>query len=186
MPPSTHSDQVTVTLYTIGHSTRSLAELLSVLQAHDIKTLIDIRALPISRRFPHFSKESLAADLMEHDIAYRWMPALGGYRTESRDDSPHTALRSGAFRNYADYMLSPEFVQAARELLSIARPNRTAYMCAEKDYQQCHRRLVSDWLVANGHNVLHIVDSTPPRQHELTPEARLQGDRVIYRGDRLF
>ena len=114
------------------------------------------------------------------------MPALGGHRPASLDPSPNTALRSQAFRNYADYMLSPEFVQAARELVSLAAASRTAYMCAEKNYQQCHRRLVSDWLAASGHTVLHMIDSGPPISHEMTPEARLEGDRVIYRGDRLF
>ena len=186
MPPSTPSDSQVVTIYTIGHSTRPLPEFLSILQSHAISTLVDIRAFPVSRRFPHFSKERLAAALEERDIRYQWMPSLGGHRAESLDGSPHTALRSGAFRNYADYMLSPEFEHAAREIISIAEASPTACMCAEKDYRQCHRKLVSDWLVAHGHKVLHITDSGAPHQHEITPEARLEGHQLIYRGDRLF
>jgi len=178
--------QDSVTLYTVGHSTRPLIEFLSILQAHDLKTLIDIRAFPASRRFPHFSKERLAAALAEHDISYNWMPSLGGHRSKSLGNSPNIALQSGALRNYADYMLSPEFERAARELISIAATSRTAYMCAEKDYRQCHRRLVSDWLAVHGHDVRHIADSTPPIEHEMTFEARLERDQLIYRGDRLF
>lgn len=186
MPLSTPSDRAAVTLYTIGHSTRPWEEFLAVLQAHAIQTLVDIRAFPASRRFPQFGKEKLKEALEKHKISYLWMPALGGHRPTSLNPSPNTALRSQAFRNYADYMLSAEFAQAARELISTAGVSRTAYMCAEKNYQQCHRRLVSDWLAASGYTVLHVIDSSPPLPHAMTPEARLEGDRVIYRGDQLF
>jgi uncharacterized protein (DUF488 family) len=186
MPASTPSERAVVTLYTIGHSTRPWEEFLAVLQAHAIQTLVDIRAFPASRRFPQFGKDKLKEALEKHKISYRWMPALGGHRPPSLDPSPNTALRSQAFRNYADYMLSPEFVQAARELVSLAEASRTACLCAEKHYQQCHRRLVSDWLAASGYTVLHMIDSSPAVSHEMTSEARLEGDRLIYRGDRLF
>jgi uncharacterized protein (DUF488 family) len=122
------------TLYTIGHSTRSLEELVSALKAHDIETLVDIRAFPMSRRLPHFNRESLERSLPERGIRYVWMKALGGYRKAIRKDSPHTALRNANFRNYADYTLTPEFEQAAAELLQIASASRTAYMCAERVY----------------------------------------------------
>ena len=108
------------TLYTIGHSTRSLEELVSALKAHDIETLVDIRAFPMSRRLPHFNRESLESSLPGQGIRYIWMKTLGGYRKATRKDSPHTALRNASFRNYADYTLTPEFEQAAAELLQIA------------------------------------------------------------------
>jgi uncharacterized protein (DUF488 family) len=174
------------TLYTIGHSTRTLDELVSALKAHGIETLVDIRAFPMSRRLPHFNREALEHSLQEQSIRYIWMKALGGYRKATRKDSPHTALRNTSFRNYADYTLTPEFDRAITELLELASTSRTAYMCAERVYFRCHRMIVSDWLVAHGHEVLHIDASAPPRPHKLTSEARVLNGEMIYRGDNLF
>jgi len=174
------------TLYTIGHSTRSLDELVSALKAHSIGTLVDFRAFPMSRRLPHFNRESLERSLPEQGIRYLWMKALGGYRKATGKDSPHTALRNANFRNYADYTLTPEFEQAASELIQIASVSRTAYMCAERVYFRCHRMIVSDWLVAHGHEILHIDAGDPARPHKLFAEARLIDGKVIYRGDNLF
>jgi uncharacterized protein (DUF488 family) len=175
-----------VTLYTIGHSTRTLDELISALKAHQIQVLVDIRAFPMSRRLPHFNRESLETELPKQGIRYVWMKALGGYRKATRKDSPHTAMRSASFRNYADYTLSFEFEEAIRELLAIAAHSRTAYMCAERVYFRCHRMIVSDWLVAHGNEVLHIDAEGPMRPHKLTPEARMINGQMIYRGDQLF
>jgi len=174
------------TLSTIGHSTRTLEELVSALKAHEIETLVDIRAFPTSQRLPHFNRESLENELPKHGIRYVWMKALGGYRKATRQDSPHTALRSASFRNYADYTLTPEFEAAMDELLRIAQQSRTAYMCAERVYFRCHRMIVSDWLVAHGHQVLHIDGEAPARPHKLTAEARVVNGQMIYRGDQLF
>ncbi|MGA2354833.1 MAG: DUF488 domain-containing protein [Terriglobales bacterium] len=173
-------------LHTIGHSTRTLDELVSALKAHHIETLVDIRAFPMSRRLPHFNRESLERALPEHGIRYVWIKALGGYRKSTGQDSPHTALRNANFRNYADYTLTPEFEQAIAELTEIASASRTAYMCAERVYFRCHRMIVSDWLVAHGHEVLHIDAEGPTRPHKLFAEARLVDGKVIYRGDSLF
>jgi len=114
------------------------------------------------------------------------MKELGGYRKKIRDDSPHVALRSRSFRNYADYTLTPEFELAAGQLLKIATDSRTAYMCAERVWFHCHRMIVSDWLVAHGHTVLHIDGTGPVRQHKLTAEGRLIDGKLIYKGDTLF
>jgi uncharacterized protein (DUF488 family) len=174
------------TLYTIGHSTRTLQELTAVLQAHSIQTLVDIRSFPMSRRLPHFNRESLESALPQAGIRYFWMKALGGYRKKIRDDSPNTALRNINFRNYADHMLTQEFEDAIGELVRLGEHSRTAYMCAERVWFHCHRMLVSDWLVAHGHTVLHIDAEGPPRPHKLTAEARLVDDRVLYTGENLF
>jgi uncharacterized protein (DUF488 family) len=174
------------TLYTIGHSTRSFDELVSALKAHGIETLVDIRAFPMSRRLPHFNREALERSLPEQGIRYLWMKALGGYRKATGKDSPHTALRNANFRNYADYTLTPEFEQAAAELIQIASLSRTAYMCAERVYFRCHRMIVSDWLVAHGHDVFHIDAESPARSHKLFAEARLIDGKVIYRDDNLL
>jgi len=174
------------TLHTIGHSTRRLDELVSALKAHGIETLVDIRAFPMSRRLPHFNRDSLEASLSEKGIRYLWMKALGGYRKATRKDSPHSALRNASFRNYADYTLTPEFEHAAAELLQLANTSRTAYMCAERVYFRCHRMIVSDWLAAHGHDVLHIDAEGPVRPHKLFSEARVIDGKLIYRGDNLF
>lgn len=174
------------TLYTIGHSTRTLDDLVAALKAHDIDTLADIRAFPMSRRLPHFNRENLEKSLPAQGIRYLWMQALGGYRKAVRRDSPHTALRNASFRNYADYTLTAEFEQAIGELLQIATASRTAYMCAELIYFRCHRMIVSDWLVAHGHEVLHIDAEGPTRPHKLLAEARVIDGQLIYRGDNLF
>ena len=174
------------TLYTIGHSTRSFDELLEALRAHRIETLVDIRAFPMSRRLPQFNHGSLEHNLGIAGIRYISMKNLGGYRKKTLDDSPNIGLRNQSFRNYADYMLTPEFEQGIAEIIALAEHSRTAYMCAERVYFRCHRMLVSDWLVAHGHEVLHIDATGPVKPHKLTKEARLVDGRLIYRGDRLL
>jgi uncharacterized protein (DUF488 family) len=173
-------------LYTIGHSTRSLEELIAALRAHQIETLADIRAFPKSRRLPQFNRESLEVSLPEAGFRYIWMKALGGYRKKILKESPNIAMRNDSFRNYADYMLTAEFEQAIGELVELAQHSRTAYMCAERVYFHCHRMLVSDWLVAHGHEVLHIDGTGAARPHSLTAEARMVDGQMIYRGDRLL
>jgi uncharacterized protein (DUF488 family) len=173
-------------LYTIGHSTRTLDDLIATLQAHQIQTLADIRAFPMSRRLPYFNRDSLEQSLPAAGIRYVWIKALGGYRKKVLEESPHVALRNQSFRNYADYMLTPEFAEAARELIALAEQSRTCYMCAERVYFRCHRMLLSDWLVAHGHEVLHIDAKSAPRAHKLTAEARMIDGQLIYRGDRLL
>jgi uncharacterized protein (DUF488 family) len=172
------------THFTIGHSTRSLDELIDALQAHSIETLVDIRSFPMSRRLPHFNRESLEKALPSAGIKYVWMKDLGGRRKKSLEDSPNVALRNQSFRNYADYMLSPEFERAITDLIKLGEQSRTAYMCAERVYFRCHRMLVSDWLVARGHEVLHIDDAKTAKAHKLMSEARLVDGQLIYRGDR--
>ena len=173
-------------LYTIGHSTRTLDDLVEALQAHKIQTLVDIRAFPMSRRLPHFNRESLEKTLPAAGINYVWMKALGGYRKKTGDESPNVGLRNASFRNYADYMLTAEFANAMAELTGLAKTSPTAYMCAERVYFRCHRMLVSDWLVAHGHEVMHIDGIGPVKPHRLTAEARMIDGQLIYRGDRLL
>lgn len=174
------------TLYTIGHSTRSLAELIEVLQAHGIKNLVDIRAFPASRRLPHFNREALELELPKSGIAYFWEPRMGGRRKRITKESRNTAIRSDSFRNYADYMLTSEFQQAAAEVRKLAEEKPTAYMCAEKMYFQCHRMMVSDYYVAHGNEVRHIVDKSPVKPHTLMKEAQLVDGELIYNAGQLF
>jgi len=173
-------------LHTIGHSTRTIDELIAALAAHQIQTVVDIRAFPMSRRLPQFNRDSLQQTLAAAGMHYLSMKALGGYRKKILEESPNIALRNPSFRNYADYMLTPEFARAMDEMLALAESSRTTYMCAERLYFRCHRMLVSDWLVAHGHQVLHIDASGPVKPHTLTADARIVDGRLIYRGDRLL
>ena len=174
------------TLYTIGHSTRTLDELIEALHAHSILTLADIRSFPVSRRLPHFNRESLEQTLPAAGIQYVWVRELGGRRKIIRDDSPNIALRNPSFRNYADYMLTAEFQRAAANLIEMAEMSRAAYMCAERVYFKCHRMLVSDWLTAHGHEVLHMDGTGPVTPHKMLAEARVIDGELIYRGDLLL
>ena len=174
------------TIYTIGHSTRELDDLISALHAHGIKTLVDIRAFPVSRRLPHFNRESLETELPKAGIEYRWFRQLGGRRKRPLAESPNVALRNESFRNYADYMLTKEFENGIDDLLQIAERRPVVIMCAERVYFRCHRMLVSDYLTAHGHEVLHIDDEKPARPHHLMAEARMVDGHLIYKGDRLL
>jgi uncharacterized protein (DUF488 family) len=160
--------------------------MIKTLWVHEIQSLVDIRAFPRSRRLPHFNRESLDRELGAAGIRYIWMKALGGYRQKTLQASPNVALRNQSFRNYADYMLTREFAQAVVKLVAIAEHSLTAYMCAERVYFHCHRMLLSDWLVAQGHEVLHIDGPGPAKPHQLTAEARRIDGQLIYRGNRLF
>ena len=176
------------TIFTIGHSTRDLADFSRVLQAHDVRLLVDIRAFPMSRRHPHFNREHLELWLPEIGCDYLWEKDLGGRRGKQMpaEQSPNIALRNPSFRNYGDYMLSEKFQSAIERLVANAQARNTAIMCAELLYFRCHRMLVSDYLVAHGHTVLHILDQKPPRTHTLTKEARVIEGRLVYRGDYLL
>ena len=164
-------------IYTIGHSTRTLDELISLLREHEIQRLADIRRYPGSRRYPHFSKESLEKTL---PIDYVHVPALGG-RRRPLPDSPNTAWRNEQFRGYADYMSTREFADALDGLL--ASDLRTAIMCAEAVPWRCHRNLVADELTRRGHEVIHIIGPGSAQKHELNKLASVEGEHLVYRKD---
>ncbi|HEX4604798.1 MAG TPA: DUF488 domain-containing protein [Candidatus Angelobacter sp.] len=176
------------TIFTIGHSTRDLADFSRVLQAHDIRLLVDIRAFPMSRRHPHFNRENLELWLPEIGCDYVWEKDLGGRRGRQMppEESPNIALRNPSFRNYADYMLSQKFQRAIERLVDLAEKSHTAIMCAEQLYFRCHRMLVSDYLLEQRHIILHILDEKEPKSHALTKEARTVEGRLVYRGDFLL
>jgi uncharacterized protein (DUF488 family) len=169
-------------ILTIGHSTHSLGQFLALLGQHQIEALVDIRRFPGSRKFPHFNQADLAVALQEAGVEYHWLEALGGRRHRKKDEaaSPNLGLQNESFRNYADYMLTEPFRQGVEKLLAIAGQKRTAIMCAESMFWRCHRRLVSDFLLANGINVLHIMPSGELRLHELVEAARIANGQVTY------
>lgn len=157
-------------IYTIGHSTRSLDELVADLKAAGVGTLVDVRSVPRSRRHPQFNREALAESLPGHAIAYRHEPALGGFR-RPRPDSPNGGWEHPAFRGYADYMLTQPFANALEGLTAQAGGERTCVMCAEAQWWRCHRRLIADAVLVRGWSVLHLGLAAKPVAHELTPFA---------------
>jgi len=167
-------------IYTVGHGNRSIGEFLVLLRDAGIECLVDVRAIPASRRHPQFARESLDQSLGVAGIRYVWEgKALGGRRKLS-NDSPHVALKNPSFRAYAGHMTTEEFRQALDTLVETGRGRRTAIMCAERLPWECHRHLVADSLVALGVPVTHIVAPNQMRNHELSKLARNDGGRLIY------
>lgn len=163
----------------MGHSTRTLAELVALLREHGVTRLVDVRTAPGSRRMPHFSKAALAAELPAQGIEYRHLPELGGLR-RPRPDSPNTGWRNESFRGFADHMATAEFATALDGLVELAAERGTAVMCAEAVPWRCHRSLIADALLARGVEVRHILGPGPARLHAMTPFARVEGSRVTY------
>jgi uncharacterized protein (DUF488 family) len=170
-----------VLIFTIGHSTRSIDAFLSLLRAHHVAQLADVRAVPRSRRMPHFGSEQLASTLTNAGIDYRHYPSLGGLRPP-RADSVNTAWRNESFRGYADHMQSREFAEGVSALVDWARAAPTAVMCAEADWWRCHRSLLADALLVRAVAVLHIRSETQAEQHRLQEFARTDGLSVTYPG----
>jgi len=170
-----------IEVWTIGHSTRSSEEFAAILMTHKIKVLVDVRSFPGSRRYPQFNKTSLALTLPEIGITYMHLPSLGG-RRKPHADSKNTAWKNASFRAYADYMETEDYRQGIRELLGVARHERTAIMCAEAVWWRCHRSLIADYLKSLGMAVTHIIDETHTQPHPYTSAARIVEGRLSYQG----
>jgi uncharacterized protein (DUF488 family) len=158
-----------------------MAEFLSIVGAHQIEVIADVRSYPGSKRFPQFNREELAAALATNGVSYHHLGALGGRRRPA-PDSHNTAWRHPAFRAYADYMESQTFLEGIESLRVIAEKQRTAIMCAEAVWWRCHRSLISDFLKAQGALVLHIVDAKRVDEHPFTAAARIVDGELTYRG----
>jgi uncharacterized protein (DUF488 family) len=160
------------TIFTIGHSNHPIERLLELLEQHAIEELVDVRRFPGSRAHPQFNREQMQATLEERGIAYRWMETLGGRRKAAASGlSPNLGLRNASFRNFADYMATSDFRDAADSLIETAAKRRMALMCAEGLWWQCHRRLISDDLTARGAAIEHILPNGHLKPHIVTPGA---------------
>lgn len=168
-------------LWTIGHSTRPIDEFISLLNAHDIQQLVDVRTVPRSRYNPQFNAEALASSLIGAAVSYQHSASLGGLR-KPRRDSVNTGWRNESFRGYADYMQSEAFWEALDELMADSQKLRTAIMCAEAVPWRCHRSLVADALVSRGWEARHIMSETKADLHRLTPFATVENGRLSYPG----
>jgi uncharacterized protein (DUF488 family) len=169
------------TIFTIGHSTRTLTELVALLKSARVTLLVDVRAIPRSRTTPQFNQDTLPAALAPDGIGYRHLPELGGRRRHRKDaaPSPNGYWRVQAFRNYADYAATEEFRAGLDALLELARTDRCAIMCAEAVWWRCHRRIIADSLLVAGWNVEHIVSTGAPMRASLTPGARIMADGTL-------
>lgn len=167
------------TVWTIGHSTHSLDELVAMLHSFNIETVVDIRSYPRSRKFPQFNKEALELSLPENNIEYIHLKKLGG-RRKVNPESKNTTWRHAAFRGYADYMESESFAEGIKELIVIALEKRTAYMCSEAVWWRCHRSMVSDYLKAHGWDVQHIMGVNKASEHPYTQPARIVAGELTY------
>lgn len=174
-------------IFTIGHSTRTLDEFIALLREFKIEVLVDIRRFPGSRRLPHFNRESLEKSIPAAGIEYIWLEDLGGRRSgPDLAKSQNPGLRHPAFRNYADYMQTEQFQKTVERLIQIATEKTTAIMCAEKLFWKCHRRLLSDYLIAHGAAVEHIMESGRLQPHKLSYDAVINPDgNVIYPSNQL-
>lgn len=168
-------------LYSIGHGNKSSEEFLALLNSFQIEYLADVRSYPSSKRNPHFNRENLQLALDQAGISYGWFPDLGGFRKEGLGNrSPHVALKSPGFRNYADYMSTESFSTAADKLIKLAALDPTCIMCAETIPQRCHRLLLSDYLLVQGCKIIHILDHQRTIDHQLSHLATASEGRIIY------
>ena len=167
------------TLYTVGHSTRSLEDFVALLKGHGVAAVADVRRFPKSRKYPHFNDDALAVSLRAAGLGYAPVLALGGRRRTSAD-SPNTGWRNEGFRGYADYMLTPAFEQGLSQLAALAAETPTAMMCAEAVPWRCHRSLVADAMLVRGWRVLDITGNAAPSPHKLTKFAKVDGTRITY------
>jgi uncharacterized protein (DUF488 family) len=168
-----------LTVWTIGHSTRELAEFLNLLALNKIELLADVRSHPGSRKYPQFNAAELGASLAAVGVEYVPFKILGG-RRRALPDSRNTVWRNEAFRGYADYMETAEFEQGIGNLLKLASTKRTAIMCAEAVWWRCHRSMISDYLKAAGITVVHIIDERKNTIHPFTRAARIEGGKLVY------
>lgn len=168
-------------VWTIGHSTRRVEDLIGALAAYEIEVVADVRRFPGSRRLPQFSSGALEAELARAGIGYQWIGELGGRRRPAAD-SPNDAWRNASFRGYADFMATEEFATGLEVLVNLAEGARTAIMCAEVLWWRCHRRLIADLLTTLGYGVTHIRDARASEAHRIMDPGRVVRGRLVYAG----
>ena len=175
------TDKTANVLYSIGHGNRSIETFMDLVQEFRIKQLADVRSYPSSRRNPHFDRKNLELTLNKSAVSYTWFPDLGGFRRDGLGStSPHVALESPGFRNYADYMNTASFQTAAYRLSQLVTLGSSCFMCAETSPHRCHRSMLADYLLVQGFEVIHILDSRRAIVHQLSPLATVMNNRIIY------
>ena len=168
-----------ITVFTIGHSTRTWNVFLEMLREYGIKRVVDVRSIPRSRHNPQFNRETLSAKLRSARIGYVHLRKLGGLR-HSRRDSINLGWRNASFRGFADYMQTSDFEAGLQRLIKLAKQKESALMCAEAVPWRCHRSLIADALVIRRIQVADIINGKRSQVHSLTSFARVSGNRITY------
>lgn len=170
----------TITVFSVGHSNRSLDELLRLLTTNSIKIVVDIRSYPYSRRFSHFCQDTLSEAVNALDMEYRWAGRqLGGLR-KSVNPASHPALSDDSLRGFAEYMHTDTFDRAIAQLLNLSAAANTVMLCAEKAPERCHRSLICDYLLLKNANVIHLIDDNSRQLHHLCSNARTDSTGLVY------
>jgi uncharacterized protein (DUF488 family) len=167
--------------FTIGHSTRPIDEFVALLTTAEVKLVVDVRTVPRSRTNPQFNRDASPASLAAHGIAYEHLAALGGLRGKQPGVSPdvNAFWENASFHNYADYALSEEFRSGLEKLRTLGHATRLTVMCAESLWWRCHRRIIADYLIAAGDEVLHILGPGHTEPARMTPAARVRPDGAL-------
>ena len=165
---------------TVGHSTRTLCELVTLLESNGVRHLIDVRSSPTSRRWPHFNQKPFADALHANGIRYSHLPELGGRRNRGPTGNTNAGWSEPGFRNYADYMQTAEFERGVALLVHAAALECVAIMCSEAVWWRCHRRLIADALLVRGIQVRHILSERSVQLARLTPFAVVNGTSITY------
>jgi len=166
-------------IFTIGHSTRPIDEFVELLRINDVKEVVDVRSIPMSRHNPQFNADTLKQSLKQNGIRYKRLKKLGGLR-HSKKDSINLGWRNVSFRGYADYMATPEFSEGLEALTKIASSRETAIMCAEAVPWRCHRSLIADALIKKGWLVRDIISGTSAAKHRLTTFLKVRKGQLVY------
>jgi len=166
-------------IFTVGHSTRSIIEFVELLHAHSVEEIVDVRSIPMSRHNPQFNTDTLKDSLRQEHIRYRHLANLGGLR-HSKKDSINLGWRNASFRGFADYMATPGFSKGLEALTKIASKRTTAIMCAEAVPWRCHRSLIADALSKKGWAVKDIIGTSTAKKHRLTPFLKVRKGQLIY------
>lgn len=167
-------------IFTVGHSTRQIEELIKILTTHEVNILADIRSFPKSRTNPQFNSDTIEPRLAEHSIRYVWLQKLGGRRRRLGKDSKNTCWNNASFRNYADYMETLSYQEGVDELLQLAKQGTVAIMCAETLYWRCHRSMIAGSLKSHAIQVTHILNDEHTREHQYTECARIRNGQLAY------
>jgi uncharacterized protein (DUF488 family) len=168
--------------YTIGHSTRSIEDFEDLLKAADVRLVVDVRAVPRSRTNPQYNQDALPRTLSHVGIGYEHIAALGGLRGHQRDiaESINSFWQNKSFHNYADYAMSEGFRSGLNRLRELSHANTCAIMCAEAVWWRCHRRIITDYLIAAGETVFHILGQGHIEPAHMTAAARVGPDGLTY------
>ncbi|WP_058545392.1 DUF488 family protein [Pseudomonas fluorescens] len=171
-----------VSVYTIGHSTRSIEQFVQTLKSFNVEMIVDVRTVPRSRTNPQYNLDTLPEQLSPFGIEHEQIRELGGLRKKSRivPDDLNGFWENRSFHNYADYALSDEFEKGLERLMTLSRTRRCAIMCAEAVWWRCHRRIIADYLLLRDREVFHIMDKDKANKAVLNPAAKVQGLKLSY------